>query len=91
MKHCFSGGGRSEAEEGKEWRRKSVKLREGEFLHGDLLVEIQEARDLPDTDNFLFNIKRCFGQEKDVTDPYVAVLLDNTKIITTSVSRRFYS
>jgi len=46
----------------------------------------QEARDLPDTDNYLFNIKRCFGQEKDVTDPYVAVLLDNTRIITTSVS-----
>lgn len=49
------------------------------------MVEIQEARDLPDTDNFLFNIKRCFGQEKDVTDPYVAVFLDHTRIITTSV------
>ena len=50
-------------------------------------MEIQEARDLPDTDNFLFNIKRCFGQEKDVTDPYVAVSLDSTRIITTSVRR----
>ena len=124
---------RSEVEQGKEWRRKSVKLREGFFLHGELQVDIQErkkalfarnrknerktptqqtikrssyhvpaiccrfneklflrsrvqeARNLPDTDNFLFNIKRCFGQEKDVTDPYVAVLLDTTRIITTSV------
>ena len=76
---------RSKLEEDREWRRKSVRLREGEFLHGELLVEIQEARDLPDTDNFLFNIKRCFGQEKDVTDPYVAVFLDHTRIITTSV------
>ena len=57
----------------------------GPFLHGELEVDIQEARDLPDTDNFLFNIKNCFGQEKDVTDPYVAVCLDNTRIITTSV------
>ena len=46
----------------------------------------KEARDLPDTDNFLCNIKRCLGQEKDVTDPYVAVQLDSTRIITTSVS-----
>lgn len=68
-----------------EWRRKSVKLREGTFLHGELQVDIQEARDLPDTDNFLCNIKRCLGQEKDVTDPYVAVQLDSTRIITTSV------
>ena len=68
-----------------ESRRKSLRLREGDFLHGELEVEIQEARDLPDTDNYLFNIKRCFGQEKDVTDPYVAVLLDHTRIITTSV------
>ena len=78
--------GRSQQEADREWRRKSVKLREGEFLHGELRVEIQEARDLPDTDNFLCNVKRCFGQEKDVTDPYVAVFLDNTRIITTSVS-----
>jgi hypothetical protein len=28
----------------------------------------------------------CFGQEKDVPHPYVAVLLDTTRIITTSVS-----
>ena len=75
----------SEVDKSAEWRRKSVRLRDGEFLHGELIVEIQEARDLPDTDNFLFNIKRCFGQEKDVTDPYVAVTLDNTRIITTSV------
>ncbi len=46
---------------------------------------MQEAKDLPDTDNFLFNIKHCIGHEKDVTDPYVAVLLDTTRIITTSV------
>jgi hypothetical protein len=71
-----------------EFRRKSIRLREGDFLHGELEVEIQEARDLPDTDNYLFNIKRCFGQEKDVTDPYVAVLLDHTRIITTSVRLR---
>lgn len=68
-----------------DFRRKSLKLREGLFLHGDLEVDIQEAKDLPDTDNFMFNIKRCFGQEKDVTDPYVAVFLDSTRIITTSV------
>ena len=68
-----------------EFRRKSIRLREGLFLHGELEVDIQEGRDLPDTDNFMFNIKRCFGQEKDVTDPYVAVCLDNTRIITTSV------
>ena len=42
---------------------------------------------MPDTDNFMFNIKRCFGQEKDVTDPYVAVCLDTTRIITTSVRK----
>ena len=35
----------------------------------------------------MFNIKRCFGQEKDVTDPYVAVCLDTTRIITTSVRK----
>ena len=50
------------------------------------IVWTQEARDLPDTDNFMCNIKRCVGHEKDVTDPYVAVCLDNTRIITTSVS-----
>ena len=54
-------------------------------LFNSYQVEIQEARDLPDTDNFLFNVKRCVGQDKDVTDPYVAVFLDSTKIITTSV------
>ena len=63
-----------------------MKLREGLFLHGELEVDIVEAKDLPDTDNFMFNIKHCFGQEKDVTDPYVAVSLDHTRIITTSVS-----
>ena len=52
-------------------------------------VEITEAKDLPDTDNFMFNIKRCFGQEKDVTDPYVAVCLDTTRIITTSVRKSY--
>ena len=36
-----------------EFRRKSLRLREGDFLHGELEVEIQEARDLPDTDNYL--------------------------------------
>ena len=69
-------------------QKKFVKLiyfTSGPFLHGELEVDIQEARDLPDTDNFMFNIKNCFGQEKDVTDPYVAVCLDNTRIITTSV------
>ena len=35
------------------------------------------------------NIKRCVGHEKDVTDPYVAVCLDNTRIITTSVSTTY--
>ena len=69
-----------------DFRRKSIKLREGPFLHGELEVEIREARNLPDTDNFMFNIKNCFGQEKDVTDPYVAVSLGSTRIITTSVS-----
>ena len=69
-----------------DFRRKSVRLREGLFLHGELEVDIVEAKDLPDTDNFMFNIKHCFGQEKDVTDPYVAVSLDHTRIITTSVS-----
>ena len=50
-----------------------------------LLVQ-KEARGLPDTDNFLCNIKKCFGStSKDVTDPYVAVQLDSTRIITTSV------
>ena len=28
-----------------EWRRKSVKLREGTFLHGELQVDIQESND----------------------------------------------
>ena len=28
-----------------EWRRKSVKLREGSFLHGELQVDIQESKD----------------------------------------------
>jgi hypothetical protein len=37
---------RSEAEEGKEWRRKSVRLREGEFLHGELLVEVRTLESL---------------------------------------------
>ena len=86
---CFlfrRGGQEAEEEDRLEWRRKSVRLREGQLLHGELQVEIQEARDLPDTDNFLFNIKHCFGQDKDVTDPYVAVFLDHTRIITTSVS-----
>ena len=69
-----------------DFRRKSVRLREGLFLHGELEVDIVEAKNLPDTDNFMFNIKNCFGQEKDVTDPYVAVSLDHTRIITTSVS-----
>ena len=72
-----------------EFRRKSVRLREGLFLHGELEVDIQEGRDLPDTDDFMCNIKRCFGQDKDVTDPYVAVCLDATRIITTSVSLWF--
>jgi len=74
-----------EEDDRKEWRRKSVRLREGEFMHGELQIDVQEARNLPDTDQFLCNVKRCFGQEKDVTDPYVAVFLDNTRIITTSV------
>lgn len=33
----------------------------------------------------LSSFQKCFGQEKDVTDPYVAVFLDSTRIITTSV------
>ena len=70
-----------------DFRHKSLRLRDGLFLHGELEVDIQEGRDLPDTDNFMFNIKRCFGQEKDVTDPYVTVCLDNTRIITTSVRK----
>ena len=74
-----------------DFRRKSIKLREGPFLHGELEVDIQEARDLPDTDNFMFNIKNCLGQEKDVTDPYVAVCLDNTRIITTSVCIHYFT
>ena len=41
----------------------------GHFLHGELEVDVQEARDLPDTDNFMCNIKNCVGHEKDVTDP----------------------
>ena len=70
-----------------EFRRKTIRLHEGLFLHGELEVDVQEARDLPDTDNFMCNIKRCVGHEKDVTDPYVAVCLDNTRIITTSVRK----
>ena len=62
----------------------------GHFLHGELEVDVQEARDLPDTDNFMCNIKNCVGHEKDVTDPYVAVCLDNTRIITTSVRNCYY-
>ena len=90
MPSCFAcrrrRGSEADDEDRREWRRKSVRLREGEFLHGELQVEVQEAKDLPDTDNFLFNIKRCVGQDKDVTDPYVAVFLDHTKIINTNVS-----
>ena len=81
---CWNRKSRRELED--DFRRKSVKLRDGLFLHGELEVDIIEAKNLPDTDNFMFNIKNCFGQEKDVTDPYVAVSLDHTRIITTSVS-----
>ena len=81
---CWNRKSRRELED--DFRRKSVRLREGLFLHGELEVDIVEAKNLPDTDNFMFNIKNCFGQEKDVTDPYVAVSLDHTRIITTSVS-----
>ena len=63
----------------------------GHFLHGELEVDVQEARDLPDTDNFMCNIKNCVGHEKDVTDPYVAVCLDNTRIITTSVREKYFT
>ena len=37
-----------------EWRRKSVKLREGTFLHGELQVDIQERKDARTEDDRIF-------------------------------------
>ena len=45
------------------------------MIHGELEVEVVEARNLPDTDRFLFNMF-----SKDVTDPYVSGYLDDTKV-----------
>ena len=44
--------------------------------HGDLRVHVKEARDLPDTDNFAFNISRG-----DWTDPFVTVFLDQVQSV----------
>jgi len=49
------------------------------FLHGDLRVHVIAARDLPDTDNFAFNISRG-----DWTDPFVTVFLDEVELLKTS-------
>merc|ERR1712126_277417 len=50
------------------------------MIRGDLEVTILEARDLPDTDNFLFGMFK-----EDVTDPFVSGYLDTTKIFMTSI------
>ena len=42
-----------------------------QLQHGDLRIHVKEAKDLPDTDNFAFNISRG-----DLTDPFVTIFLD---------------
>eukprot|EP00096_Caligus_rogercresseyi_P003408 TRINITY_DN1636_c0_g1_i1.p1 TRINITY_DN1636_c0_g1~~TRINITY_DN1636_c0_g1_i1.p1 ORF type:complete len:786 (+),score=221.15 TRINITY_DN1636_c0_g1_i1:88-2445(+) len=48
------------------------------FLHGLLVIDIKEARGLPDTDTAFFNIDR-----KDKTDAYVTGSLGESKIFKT--------
>ena len=43
--------------------------------HGDLRIHVKEAKDLPDTDNFAFNISRG-----DWTDPFVTIFLDQVGV-----------
>ena len=51
-----------------------------EVIRGLLEIEIVEARNLPDTDKFLFSMFK-----KDLTDPYVSGYIGATKILMTSI------
>ena len=42
-----------------------------QLQHGDLRIHVKEAKDLPDTDNFMFDISKG-----DWTDPFVTIFLD---------------
>ena len=51
-----------------------------DVIRGELDIQIIAARNLPDTDNFLFSMFK-----KDLTDPFVTGYLGSTKILMTSV------
>ncbi len=58
----------------------------GRLLHGELQLEVDEARGLPPTDWILARAaRRCLGYRRSLNDPYVAVYLDGTRLVTTSV------
>ena len=52
------------------------------LLHGTLSIHAIEAKNLPDTDNFFFNISRG-----DLTDPYLELSLGPASLIKTRVIR----
>eukprot|EP00088_Acartia_fossae_P036456 TRINITY_DN3767_c0_g1_i10.p1 TRINITY_DN3767_c0_g1~~TRINITY_DN3767_c0_g1_i10.p1 ORF type:complete len:833 (-),score=154.58 TRINITY_DN3767_c0_g1_i10:667-3165(-) len=51
------------------------------FLHGYLLIRVEEARNIPDMENWYSKIVNS----KDVTDPFVDVKLDRTRIAKTRI------
>lgn len=52
------------------------------FLHGTLHIQIRAARNLPDMESWLSNVT---SGGKDVTDSFVDVKLDKTRIVKTGV------
>ncbi len=50
------------------------------FLHGHLLLEVREARNLPDMEGWVSKLV----DKKDVTDPFVDVKLGRAKLAKTS-------
>jgi len=51
------------------------------FLHGYLIIKVEEARHLPDMENWYSKIV----DKKDVTDPFVDVKLDKVRIAKTKI------
>ena len=56
------------------------------LLHGTLKIDARQAKDLPDTDNLLFNLVRG-----DLTDTYLEVCLGTASLAKTAVIRNSLS
>ena len=80
------GGGRDDLLSSRRRRLAERALRSGVLLHGELLLYVDEARGLPDTDWLpVAALKKCLGRRKTLNDPYVAAYLDSTRVATSAV------